>query len=191
MDHSKKLDHWGKLFTKGLGETKWILVVSNLKKVLLGSCVVVAFFSLLLETPSLGSIHPCHLCGWWLCSLSIGSTSRGRFHLPHQTSTPREGPLKCGALSDKWFVYLHPYIYIHIYRVCGWVRSIIFPCTPPLRCRLVDSGEAKSFRSIKQTSTRKYSTKDPWRMIEAIFVSWDFPWTPKMDALEWSFLSST
>ena len=45
-----------------------------------------------------------------------------------QTSTPTEGPAFLWCPSDKWFVFC---IHIYIYRVRGWVYSIIFPCTRP------------------------------------------------------------
>lgn len=122
-------------FEKSLGELCW-------------------FFSLNFWETILGSILD-HLCGWWLCSLSISGASRGQ--------APQE---KAPFVVPKWQVVciLHPYIYIYSTWLGLFKSSSL--AHRPWGVRLVDSGEAKSFRSIKQTSTRKYSTNDPWRMMK-------------------------
>lgn len=79
------------------------------------------------------------------------------------TSTPREGPF-CGAQVTSGLYFASIYIYIYSTWLGLFKSSSL--AHRPWGVRLVDSGEAKSFRSIKQTSTRKYSTNDPWRMMK-------------------------
>lgn len=158
MDHSKKKkDHWKVFGPMAWGENEFL--VSNLKS-LWG--VVWFFFHHFGCHPW---IYPPFTCVDGGSAVSASAVPQGV--ISHIKQAPKRRPFLCCAqvTSGLYFCIL----------ICSWVCSSFF-----LRCRLVDSGEAKSFD--------KWSMKDE----EAIlFVSWDFPWTPKMDALEGSFLSST